>query len=343
MVYNRQRGTNTLSTVGQLYALAQAGKLAWNTYARLKTKPVAIQKKAITAAKGRGKTTRRGGALVRLDKQVKDIKYRLNNDMATHTNRNIDVLRIKSDFGEQKLTHIEMNTSTRLEGAVANLRYYDPSNPATLITADGAAGGYSRQLTIRNVNCTTTFRNNFLVPANLVIYEVVPRDDTSLDPESTVINGMVDQYQISPTTTQPNTYPSDIDQFREIWRIVKTTKKKLQAGMECEYKYNSGKYTFDPSVFDSHPFNYQKQYKASVLLIKVYGDLCHSSTAAAQIGLMEASLDVWTIRTVQIEYDAGTSLNDYSIEDNSTSAFSSPVLSNKAEAIQQFGSQINNP
>lgn len=287
--------------------------------------------------KGFGTTIRRGSSttVAKVAKQVKEIKHQLKNDFALHTNRKIDTLSVKSDFAEQAIFDIEMNTSSRLQGAVANLRYFDPSTPGTLITADASVGNYSRKLSIKNVNSTTILRNNFIVPCNIAVYECFPKDDTSLSPLACMINGLVDQYASTPLTTQPGIFPTDVDQFNEIWGVRKVTTKKLQAGQSYVHKYNSGKYEFDPSVYDSHNLNYQKQWKAAVLLIKIWGDVGHDSTAGANVGLMKCGVDYYQTRTVTIQYDAGTSLNDFSIEDNQALDGANAVLSNKAIADNQ--------
>lgn len=325
----------SISYINQLYTLAKAGQITWKLYNSLKNASTTKQKEAVKKySKGVG-TTRRRQETVKLKKQVKDIQHRLNNDMAKHTNRRIDSGVMLSSDNLQQVYDQQMGFAiSYIEAAVAGLRYYNPAVPGTLTTADASTGTFSRQLTMTNVHCEFEFRNNYQVPVNMVIYECSVKEDTSIAPSTTMTNGLTDQYATYPGNTGLYIYPTDSNQFKELWSIKKTLKVRLEPGKKYKYTHNSGKFTYDPSLVDSHALVYQKEHKAKILLIRIFGDIAHDS-ANGEYGVMGTGVDWIRCITTNIEYDAGTSLNDYSVDNNLDAFTNGPLLSNKPVSDNQ--------
>lgn len=318
--------------VEQLEKLYKMGKFSYSVYKDLTKSSPAKQKKAISRAHG---TTSRRQEIKEVKQSVRDLQHRMNNDLATHTHRRIDADRIDCSNNLQSVSNYQLGHAvTYIEGAIAGLRYYNPSNPGVLVTADADTGTFSRKLTIKNIHAEYHFKNNYQVPANLVIYECAVKDDTSIAPSTAMGNGLIDQTATDPGNTSPFMYPTDSNQFNELWAIKKTTRLRLEPGRVFKYKYNSGSFNYDPSLVDSHAMQYQKHFKSRILLIKMIGDVAHDSVMGEE-GFCQASVDYVRCITTEIEYEAGTSLKDYSVDNNLEGFTNGPVVCNKPVADNQ--------
>lgn len=323
------------SYLSQLYTLAKTGAITWKLYNSLKSASPSKQKAAITKlSTGKG-TTRRRSEVTVLKKQVKNIKQQLQHDFAYHTNRRIDSGVMLCSENQQQIYNLQTGTSVSyIEAAMALLRYYNPSAPGTLVTADASTGTYTRNVTIKNIGVKFRFKNNYQVPVNLVLYECYVKDDTSISPGTTVSNGLADQCISSPGVSGMYVYPTDSNQFNDIWSVKKTTQWLLQPGSAKNYTMNTGSFAYDPSLIDSHALTYQKGNKGAVLMIRIFGDPGHD-TVNGEYGTTDAGCDWTAVISTKIEYDAGTSLNDFSYDNNLDVFTNGSVCSNKPVSDNQ--------
>lgn len=339
IVPRNQLARNRQPTLAQqLYQLYRVGNMTYKVYQKLKKASPAAQRKAVSKASG---TTRRRADIKDVKESVRIIQHRLNNDLSTHTHRRIDAGVISSGNQLQAMEDEQLGHATSyLSSAISGLRYYDPSNPATLLTVDADSGTFSRKLSVKNVHCEYHFRNNYQVPANMVIYECAVKLDTNIAPSTSVTQGLTDQMSSYPGNTTPFVFPTDSDQFRSLWNIKKTTKVHLEPGRTYKYKYNSGPFEYDPSFVDSHSLTYQKHFKSRILLIKLIGDVAHDSVLG-QYGFCASSVDYVRLITTDIEYESGgVSLRDFSFDNNISASFTNgAVLSNKPVSDNQGYSQ----
>lgn len=260
-----------------------------------------------------------------LCKQVKNLQKSVRADVATHTRRYVDSTSVAAasnlqGYGEQVLLD-----NALIEGAMSLFRYFNPSDPGNPIPANAATGTYQRDILVKRFASKVHVRAAGTLPADVDIYIVVPKEDTSITPITSFTNGMTDQ-MITPTPTFPDMYLTDSVQFNSLWKIVQHKKKVLSPGDTLTATHYAPSFRYNPSIVDSHAMAYQSKYKAAIAVIFVNGVIAHSSTNQAQVGLIQTLVDVDFRRTIEIEYDSGgIALNDLSTT-NSYSTLVTPVV-----------------
>lgn len=266
--------------------------------------------------------------------EIVAIKRSIKSDQAKHCFRTLYCGQVSCSDNTCAYTALSGSVNAAgLELAAGNLRYFDPSNPATLVTASAAAGTYSRAIHFDSVYSKCTIRNNYQIPVKVTILSFVPKNDTNIGPTTFYSNGITDQ-TISGSTTQVLSYISDIDLVNDNWKILKSKSKLLQAGSELSLGYSGKSFDYDPANFDTHSLTYQKKYKCQVWVVRIEGALAHDNTLN-NVGLAQGTVD-YRVETVhRISYDAGITLNDYSYSYNGASFTNGAVVSNKPVADNQ--------
>lgn len=271
-----------------------------------------------------------------LKSQVKDIKKSLKSDQATFTQRERFTADAFCSLGYSSTTSFAGTGVSDLESALANLQYFDPSNPATLITASGATGAYSRQYHFKSTYKKLTVRNNYQIPCQVKVYSYVPKTDTDQSPTQFFAAGVLDQYQ-SPaqSTTNVLAHISDIDIVNDNWKSLKTWTRVLDAGKQMTCTWSAGPFNYDPSNVDTHNLAYQTKYKSHIWVVRLEGVLGHDASADNQATL-GAEVDLMCDVKHVITYDAGVSINKIRLDNNAPTAFTgSGVVTNKPMADNQ--------
>lgn len=275
-----------------------------------------------------------------IKKELKLIKRSLKADQAYHTYKDSNCADIDASVAKCQHGAISVASITNLQSAMANFRYYDPSTPGTLVTADASTGTYSRQIHCNSITNSLTLRNNYQVPCRYRVYKVVPKSDTNIAPLTYYTNGITDQVITAGVDqTTPQIYLTDIDVFNSQWSAKVLRSGILQPGQQVSCSYKSKSFDFDPSVFDSHTVDYQPKYGCSVFIVRIEGVVGHDTTADDQTTL-QASLDMEASRIYKFTYDAGVNLNDIYIQDSRDQSFTNgglisnkPVSDNQAYSI----------
>ncbi len=246
-----------------------------------------------------------------LTKKVKALTKMVNADNATHTHRMINTHFTTVGKNLAAYDSIPCHASADIETALTNLRYYDPATPGTLVTAAGGTGTFSRKFGVHALHSKLTIRANYQVPGKVTVYLLQPKVDTSIDPISAMTTGLADQG--NPSVTSPSIYPTDSDNFRDLWSIVYSKSIVLQPGQERTFTSNEKPFEYDPSLFDTHGLTFQKAARAKRWLIRTTGILAHDSTTGGLVGLNAFDADIFTESKYVFKYDAGTNLNDFTI------------------------------
>lgn len=270
-----------------------------------------------------------------LKKQVKDLKRQVRADQAYHTNRRRQTGSVSCTTNQSTYSTISPATNVSvLESSMANLRYYNPSVPGTLTTADASTGTYSRQIHIASIYKKLLVRNNYQVPCKVTLMSFVPKTDTDNSPVTFYSNGITDQ-TISGSVNQSLSYITDIDMVNDNWRIASSKTKLLQPSQELTLTHKTKAFNYDPSNVDTHNLVYQKKYGGQIFVVRIEGALAHDTIADEQT-TTQASIDYVCDMTLKFIYDAGGNLNDYSYANGADASFTnSGVLSNKAVSDNQ--------
>lgn len=256
---------------------------------------------------------------LRNSRHIKRIKNRLEivDDLAHHTFRRIDNHILNSGaVGAKNYSQIDMNNLTQLQASLANLRYYNPGTPGTLVNADGTTGTYSKQYFFNSISGKITMRNNTTAEGNVVVYVVVPRHSTSNSAQQAFAAGFNDQAaNATYAVNHVCAFPTDSEQFNKHWRIVKIKKRHLKIGERFTVTHHINKFKYNDAHADDENDSYQPKYKSFAFLVGIYGDLMHGGTAPHDANFQRFAVDCITECTYKITYDGGARLSDFSVSD----------------------------
>lgn len=272
-------------------------------------------------------TKRRSSAYDRVVKEIMSLKRIQEQNTATLVYRDRELNQLVCTTGVQNsITRGAVNL-TVLEEALAQLRYYDPTAPTSLVTADGASGSYMKEFLFTRCSYTMSVRNNYQVPVEVRMYACRVRADTSQTPLSAWSAGMTDISNVD--ITDLNAYPTDSALFQELWKVEKRLVKVLNPGEMCSLRINSPEqFFYDPSNADTHSLEYQIKHHGSEMLVVVKGIQGHDTTAA-QLGHLPAGIDISAVREFEVKYDGGGNFRYmYSTGNGVTSFTNAGVVSN---------------
>lgn len=270
-----------------------------------------------------------------LKKEVKQIKRQLNADSARHVYKSLTGTSYSCAVNQCVYGQNDIVSGTLLETFMANLRYYDPSTPGTLITASGATGTFQREVHFKNVHSTLEIRNNYQIPCKVKVYLLKPKGDTAITPTTYYNNSITDQLIGGGSTTTKGVFPTDLRAFMAQWSVQCVKDVILDAGATIYARHNTGQFRYDPSLFDSHSLDYQSKFKSCSWFIRIEGVFGHD-TAAAERTTLAGQVDINMLTRAEIIYDAGTVLDDLYVNNAHSASFTNGgVVSNKPIADNQ--------
>lgn len=271
-----------------------------------------------------------------LSKQVKELKRLAEADMGTHIHRTREVNSVISVENMQEVNYIVGSDVAKLEAVLGQLRYYDPSNPGTLIEASGNLGSFQKDFYFSRVHSKVTIRNNYQVPCEVRLYCCTPKDDTSIDVVSAYQDGLVDMG--NPGFRSPLVFVTDSKLFGDLWRIKRTKIKLLKVGSQFSMSWNAKPFQYDPSLVDSHNQFYQSAFQAVVWMIFVKGVPAHDTTSDQQ-GTCGAGIDAIVDTVFEVKYPAGADITYITVDDASSSFSNDARVSNQPIADNQTFAQ----
>lgn len=292
-----------------------------------KVQPNSSQPKSLSTKYRRSRALfKRAPARKKVQKRLSVINKKLERDQGKLTFRWRSTGRILASANQQNFSSITAVSVTSLETVLANLKYYDPANPGTLVTADATSGSYQKDFTFAVQYAKGVIRNNYQSPCRVTLYFLMVKDDTSINPPTAFSNGLVDTGGVSETS--PLAFVSDSIQFKDLWKIAKSTKVELQPGEEYKFSFKTRSFEYDPSLTDSHPDAYQTRNKAYAICARVEGVIGHDTSADEQ-GILQSGIDWVLDRTWVVEYSAGVNINYIVINDTSDAFTNGGVVSQK--------------
>lgn len=270
-----------------------------------------------------------------LSRRIANLSKSMKSDQAVHTHRRRDFLQVGCNVNQVSNTGISSINTTNLEAAMANLRYYDPSVPGTLVTADASTGTYTRQVHFQSVTQKLVVRNNYQVPVRYTIYACTPKNDTNITAPSFYSSGVTDQTIGPMAVTSPLLYLTDIKQVTDNWNIHRVKSGLMEPGRQTYTSHTTKPFDYDPSNVDAHNLQFQKKYQAFQYIIRLEGVFGHD-TAAAEATSLQGQVEMFVDTKFVMTYDAGVNLVDFSEDNNASASFTNAgVVSNKAVADNQ--------
>lgn len=268
-----------------------------------------------------------------IKKQVRELRRLANSDMGVHVHRFRRTDHLTTVNNEQAHKQETACASTKIENVLAELLYYDPSNPSILIKSDGSTGTYHRDYFFTKVTSRIVCRNNYQVPVRLSLFSCVPKADTSINPNTAFVNGLVDVGDVPGNS--PLAYLHDSQLFNDLWRIRASKKIVLQPGQQCVMNWTSKPFQYDPSLLDSHNFSYQPVFQAMAWQIFINGVIGHDSVDILAQATLAAGIDYMVDSIFTVKYPAGVDLRQMSIDDGSATFTNLALVTNKPVAENQ--------
>lgn len=261
-----------------------------------------------------------------LERVVKNLKMATEADQGVLTYRWRQTYRNLSAVNAHSLLSVPVLLNGVLETVLGQLRYYNPSSPATLVQADGTTGTFMKDFTFDKIYTSIICRNNYQSPAKVRVYMCKVKDDTNIDPVTAFTNGLADIG--SPTSTSPLVFITDSPQFNDLWKIHSSEMATLQPGEEMKMTYSVPAFQYDPSLVDSHNQAYQTRYHGCVFVVRVEGVIGHD-TSVDQQGSLQAGVDIQMDRTFTVKYSAGADIEYLVVQDESDTFTNGGVASQK--------------
>lgn len=312
-------GASALAGAG----LAQAGSRLAEQYAA-RAAPGNIAQPIV--ARGRSKARRRRRPRIKnnkklskdvaqIKKQVSDLRHSENAGLALLTYRLRTATAGSCNDNEQVVITRQVNRINDYETVLGQLLYYNPSDPANLVTADGTTGTFQKQFLFKSISSTIICRNNYQTDADVIIYCAMPKQDTDQAPTTAWDNGIADDAGNTVAQTDFGILPTDFDTSRDLYNFKRMCSKRLSPGQSVKVNKSVHNIDYDPAYVDSHNLTYQKGLKNFGWIIIVKGTIGHDTAVAGEQGMMQAGVDVFQKTVYKVSYDAGVNMS-YVYTDN---------------------------
>ena len=301
---------------------------------RIVRKPLKKMKpmKALTNKKIANEVVKIGNRVSTLSKECKS-----NLSVLEYHHRNSG--RILSGVNQSNFAGLESNSVVKFESVLGQLRFFNPATPGTLTTADGSTGTYAREYHFKSVYSSITCYNNYQVPVVLRLYCLTPKTDTSVEPATAFTNGLTDAG--APSSTSPAIFPSDSEEFLDIYNIAGSSTKILMPGQKMTKTWSCADVMYQPQIYDTVTSIYQKRYKSQLWAARVEGVLGHD-TSANQQTLMAAGMD-WVVHyKFTVHYDnGGAGIRFIYVSDSCPASFTNGGVMSEQPIADNIGYSIS--
>lgn len=261
-------GVQVLSSTGSAYKKGGKKKMKRKRKAMKVPKQVAkYVKKAIDKSKGKELLPRYDYRICQSGQQTSAVNNVSYNQIAHLTDANM--ASIMANYGKR------ISTGNALE----------------TINYDEAGYAYSGEFKAKgNFKVHFQIRNNFNYSCELIIYSLIPKQQTSTAPVQNIVDGL-DNFDLQDGGLEgsPCYYPSDSKIFRESWTIAKRESIVLTAGGSYDY-YFSRPVSYSNSWANTHGLSFQPRHSC-VTLMRLVGCVAHDETTSTEVGLASAGID----------------------------------------------------
>jgi len=338
-----QYGVGFAGTSAAIPRVYNAARAMYNWYNRPRQSSALVPVRMVKAVpvKGYGKARKKLKPMSKgksLKKQVKNIQQSLKSERGILIWRAKDCAALNSTISNVAYAEYSINNLSNMETCLANLRYYNPSDPATLVTASAATGSFYKSFLFKSIYALIDLTNNYQIPCTVRVYVCQVKDDTNITPNTAFENGLADVG--NPDNTSPLCFPTDSPQFTEMWRILKTVDRKLLPGRKMTVSHSVKNIQYDPSLSDSHTSAYQTRYKPFVFYVRICGVEGHDTTVTTEHGTLAAGVDVEVRKTFTVEYDAGADIKTIVLADASDTSFTNAGVVSSMPVSDNIGYSI---
>lgn len=274
---------------------------------------------------GKRTITRRKGKLSKIRTQVRKLQRQNRADLGvaihrTRTYNSFGCSDSKSYFHD--LAHFG---NDECEASISYLRYYNPSDPANLVTADGAVGTYKKDFNFVSVVSTIQLTNNYKTPGWVTLYLMIPKEDTNQSPRDMYVAGLTDVG--NPNSDLLSVYPTDSKLLSHMYSFARTKRYYVRPGQTITQSYKPKPFLYDPSLQDSHTLQFFRRHGAHYWCARMEGHTAHDRKVGTEFGTGACQFDtVHKLKTV-IQYTAGVNVTTITVGDNSKGVFTNAPVS----------------
>lgn len=282
--------------------------------------------------KPRSKTARK---IKHCQAQIKQLNQKTDASLGTMTYRRLSSTQSLSQNNQQNAVISEINGRSEIIAVLKKLKFFNPSNPGTLLTdVDGSDGTYSRDYLFKSITQKLQIRNNFIADVQVKVYYCTVKEDTGLTPVQAWAAGIPDGGNAGGVEQLAN-YPSDYSHFRDIWhsKVVLTT--TLSPGQSANLSNTVKNVEYDPAVFQTQTDEYQRDIKSGCFMVVFQGTNSHTTSSPFPVGYGVAGLDLIQQTIHVVEYQAGTNIKYVHIQNDLPSLASGGFQSHQPKAENQ--------
>lgn len=332
--YRRRR--SNLSRRAPYGAMAAIGARAAYSYMKGAAKPA--PKKPAQKPPMRRKPMVKKPVARTLKARVKNLEKKVSNTSSiliykTDTSETLRPAASQALYGEQSAVSI-----ANIESAITNCRFFDPSNPSTLITGSLGTPTYAQNIRV-SVYSRLVITNNYQVPCVITCGVAMPRNDTNISVNQSLINGWTDVG--GPAQASTLISYKDSPQFLQVWRVVRKLRSKLlKPGESYILKYGQKTFTYDPAFTDSETESYSRKNNSAQFCYRVQGVLGHDTTVSTEQGMAPAGIDIYCENVITVYYNSGgASIKTIVLNEGADQSFtnaavvSQPVVDNQSYSV----------
>lgn len=279
-----------------------------------------------------------GKELCKLENQVKELKYSEKASLGTMRYRKIRSDAVVAAANQQNYGTRNGNDLSIMQDILSNLKYYDPSTPGTLLTADFETGTYDRNIRFKSITQSLELTNNYQSRCHVKVYLCRPKRDTSIAPVTAWSHGINDNAVTGISLTDLNQQPTDYGTFRDLWSAKVVLEVGLNPGQSARASHTENNIDYSPALADVHADTYQVKLKPFSWMIIVNGHLGHDTTLDEQ-GILPAGVDYLNKRTAVVQYDAGVNL-EYLVLAEELAAFTNAGVESQQPVADNKGYEV---
>ncbi len=275
------------------------------------------------------------GAPGSLKPRVKKLEKFMANQTSTKTCRTFHSQQLLAAVNAQNMDSYDSPTVTTIASCISDVRMFNKSAPATLLTVDLDVGTYSQQILVKwHHSCQIV--NNYQSRCEVWLYSCFVKADTTITAADAITNGLADNPSGAITAATYGALPTDSSQFKDLYSCKLLKHKLLSPGQGCSGSASAPYFEYDPATLDSHTSGFQRKLYGHTFVVVVRGSGAHDTAVAGEVGAIACGIDVIRKKVTTLKYDAGgVDLNDLDINiasfDTPTNGFvqsSKPVSDN---------------
>lgn len=270
---------------------ARAVKAVAKNVTRRKAFVKKVRKEIKKEVKGKSMKTR----LAKLEKKVSET-------LSFMTYRLIGSGQVVAAANAAAFSSLTYNDSSSIEAILAQLKYYDPSTPGTLVVASGATGTYDRKFKVKTKSALV-LRNNCQIPIEVRVYTMRCVSDTSISATTNWDNCLTDSCNLAKENLC--VYPSDAVGADRLWKMENCKIFKILPGKSRNWSIFLKEASYDPAVYDSTGLSYSHRWNTTQAVIRVRGVVAHDNTTTSTVAVAPAAVDFTEVKSYEVKYNSG--------------------------------------